>query len=202
MSFRKENKYRVTKNECYSLQEALINNGMRSLYNSRIISSIYFDNYDYVMYHDSEEGILPRKKVRIRWYNENWDFSLEKKISSVEGRFKTTTQIKNLKSVDEVLEYSVYEKDYGTLLPALKVSYKRSYFTINDMRITFDTNIIYKNLRVNNTLSHKDPEQVVEIKVPIEASDDFIQTILPNPTTRFTKYCRGLLLSQGQLATI
>ena len=50
------------------------------------------------MYHNSVEGVLPRKKIRIRFYPENQDnnFYLEKKISSIEGRYKTKEKMKFL----------------------------------------------------------------------------------------------------------
>ena len=49
------------------------------------------DNINSEMYNDSIEGLLPRKKIRIRQYPNDDDkkFYLEIKNSSVEGRFKT-----------------------------------------------------------------------------------------------------------------
>jgi hypothetical protein len=73
---------------------------------------------------------------------------------------------------------------------------------MNRMRITFDANIKYQNLRQNNMLIQKDPVQVIEIKVPIEISDNFIEKIVPYPTARFSKYCRGLLISERQLSEV
>ena len=43
------------------------------------------------MYLDSEDGCLPRKKIRVRTYPENKndsEYFFETKISSVEGRYK------------------------------------------------------------------------------------------------------------------
>ena len=52
-------------------------------------SSIYFDNRTLDMFSDSEEGNLPRKKIRLRSYPPNSNKkNLEIKISSIEGRFK------------------------------------------------------------------------------------------------------------------
>ena len=55
------------------------------------------------MYLDSEDGCLPRKKIRIRFYpNQNSGFNLETKISSVEGRFKSSKKIdKNKLYIEE-----------------------------------------------------------------------------------------------------
>ena len=41
----------------------LINNEFYEIYPRRTIESIYFDNYRNFSYLDSEEGIVPRKKL-------------------------------------------------------------------------------------------------------------------------------------------
>ena len=64
------------------------------------------------------------------------------------------------------------------------------------MRITFDTSIKYQNYRYISLNDFNDPESVVEIKVSMDTSDDFIESLIPYPTTRFSKYSRGLLISQ------
>ena len=35
---------------------------------NRTINSLYFDTASLNDYHDSEEGTVPRKKIRVRWY--------------------------------------------------------------------------------------------------------------------------------------
>ena len=68
MSFRKEKKYRLSSYEASVLKVRLISSGMKRLYHDRKIVSIYFDTYDYKSFYDSEEGSLPRKKIRVRYY--------------------------------------------------------------------------------------------------------------------------------------
>jgi hypothetical protein len=62
--------------------------------------------------------------------------------------------------------------------------------------------INYRNLRLNKALLYKDPEQVIEIKVPANFEDDLIEKLIPYPTSRFTKYSRGILISQRQLSEV
>ena len=95
MSFRKEKKFRVTVSDFYKFQDQLYQQGMETLFEPRLITSVYFDTVDLNMFHDSEEGVLPRKKVRIRWYNDDQLFTLENKTSSIEGRFKVTSKLEN-----------------------------------------------------------------------------------------------------------
>ena len=52
-------------------------NGGNEIFKERKISSLYFDNKNYDMFLDSEEGVLPRKKIRIRNYPE------EKKVLTI-----------------------------------------------------------------------------------------------------------------------
>ena len=40
-----------------------------SAYPQRKVFSIYFDTIDYKDFIDSEEGTVPRKKIRLRYYN-------------------------------------------------------------------------------------------------------------------------------------
>ena len=88
MSFRKEKKFRLSKYDFDSLKNKLFLKDMQPLYPSRVINSLYYDTHSLSMFHDSEEGLLPRKKVRIRWYDDISQAKKEEKITSFEGRFK------------------------------------------------------------------------------------------------------------------
>ena len=199
MSFRKEKKFRVTVSDFYKFQDQLYQQGMETLFEPRLITSVYFDTADLKMFNDSEEGVLPRKKLRIRWYDDNKLFTLENKTSSIEGRFKVTSKLENYIAESELFAMNRMDTQYGNVQPTLKVSYKRSYFIFNEMRITFDKDICYQNLKYADRRKYYDPERVIEIKIPSDCSDDFVKTLIPFPTARFSKYSRGLLLSLGGL---
>ena len=66
MSFRKEEKLKIPPNNIFLLKKMIINNEGKNLYPSRTINSIYFDNQKLSMYTQSIEGVVPRKKIRIR----------------------------------------------------------------------------------------------------------------------------------------
>ena len=61
MSFRIEEKINIHKNNSIFLKNWLSENNAKVLFPPRIISSIYFDNDNFEMYHNSIEGVLPRK---------------------------------------------------------------------------------------------------------------------------------------------
>ena len=197
MSFRKERKYKLTIYEFNILKDLLAQKGMKKLHEPRRINSLYYDNEQNEMFHHSEEGVLPRKKIRIRWYNTNFKSNLETKISSLEGRFKTTKPV----CVDSMKDFprNFVDQDYGLLSPSLLVSYKREYYSINSMRLTFDSFIEYTNFKDLSKTVYEDPEKVMEVKVDIDTADDFIETLIPYATVRFSKYSRGILFSNGGL---
>jgi hypothetical protein len=199
MSFRKEKKFRVTIGEFNRFKSELLNKGMKILHESRLINSIYFDTNEQSMFNQSEEGLLPRKKIRIRWYNENFKMTLEKKISSIEGRFKTTESLGNILDPNAIMNKSLFDSQYGSIHPILKVSYIRTYYEYHLMRITFDEQIKYKNSKDKFNRVYTDPERVIEIKVPVACDDDYIEKYIPYPTSRFSKYSRGILLSSSDL---
>ena len=197
MSFRKEKKYRLSVYEFNTLKNILIKSGMEKLHEPRLINSLYYDTESLEMYSDSEEGVLPRKKLRVRWYNSKSKTNIETKLSSIEGRFKTT------KSLDLIFQdkfpRQLVDRVYGILKPSLLVTYSREYYIFSNMRITFDSVIIYHNKRIPSFVGYKDPERVMEIKVGFDISDDYINTLIPYPTSRFSKYSRGLLLTRREL---
>jgi hypothetical protein len=197
MSFRKEKKFKLSKYEFDLLKSSLLLKGMKSLYKKRKINSLYYDTQMLNMFKDSEEGLLPRKKIRIRWYDSISLANTEVKISSVEGRFKTTA-ISSFLSQSSMPK-NLFDFDYGVLHPSLLVSYNREYFSLESMRLTFDSSIKYINYRQSQNIEYKDNQHVVEIKVSSYISDDYIESIIPWPTTRFSKYCRGLLNSVSEI---
>ena len=86
---------------------------------------------------------------------------------------------------------------YGSLYPVLKISYKRAYFSLKNLRVTFDEKISYQKIDQDIRRIYFDPERVIEIKAPSSCSDDFVEKYIPYPTVRFSKYSRGLLLFLG-----
>ena len=191
MSFRKEKKFKLSKSELNLLMFSLIEKGMEPLYQKRIINSCYFDTKNLLMFHQSEEGILPRKKIRFRWYDRPSEINKEIKISSIEGRFKKTYFIGPI-NLSQINKYKLYEQDYGAVYPHLLIKYIREYYIYKKLRFTFDTNIEYK--KIDSVICRKSIEQdcVMEIKAPNTINDDYLDKIINKQTERFSKYCRGV----------
>lgn len=193
MSFRIENKYRLTKSDQNLLKINLIKNGMKDLYPKRIINSCYFDTFDLRSFIDSDEGILPRKKLRLRWYSNSRKITKETKISSLEGRFKISSDFKQYNFLKNY-KCNFIDNFYGLLSPKIIISYTREYYYLNKIRITFDSDIKYKGLLGIKKGIYKDYETVMEVKAEINNNLDALIGFIDLPTSRFSKYCRGIEL--------
>ena len=167
MSFRIEEKLFIKSEHLIDFKNFLIERSAKQLYKPRLIKSLYFDNLNFDMYTDSIEGVVPRKKIRIREYpnTDNKNFYLEIKHSSVEGRFKTR-QIINNKKVNYFKKAGFFDNQYGTCLPNFYVSYEREYSSIGDVRISIDKNLFYSSYKSKN--AYNDKNIIVEIKTSIK----------------------------------
>jgi len=192
MSFRIEAKIPLTLNDLNILRSTLLDKGMTSLYPKRFIRSIYFDNKYHDMFNESEEGVIPRKKMRIRNYPQKQEtsFNLEIKISSEEGRFKTS-RLLNLNEYESIIKNGYFDKDYGQIFPTIVVEYWREYFLYKNRRFTFDTAISYSNLIKNQVFFEN--HCVMEVKTSTHDNLDDITNIIKTPLKRFSKYCNGML---------
>jgi len=166
---------------------------MKKLYKGRLVNSCYLDTYDLRMFSESDEGILPRKKIRFRWYENEEVFNKEIKISSVEGRFKRFKKIENF-NLRKLKLCKLFDNNYGAIYPSLIVKYYREYYLYKDLRFTFDSNIQYYDPRSISFRKYFDYENVMEIKTSISVPEDYLEKIIGIQPARFSKYCRGLSL--------
>ena len=195
MSFRIEEKLKVADSKIFQLRDWITKNMGVTLYPSRTINSIYFDNQDYTMYNQSIEGVLPRKKIRLRVYGKefspNKSINKEIKISSVEGKYKISELVQN---PSELLNFGIYDNSYGLCTPVLNVLYERSYYKIKNIRLTIDEKIIYRKI-ANRKISEPstfDKYNIVELKCNSKKSISLLSNNFPFERTRFSKYTRGI----------
>ena len=147
------------------------------------------------MYSDSMEGVLPRKKIRLRNYNYKFIFDKnvkkEIKISSVEGRFKTSSLEKNPLIM---MKLGYMDHDYGLCNPVINIVYERNYYKVKNIRLTLDQKIIYKRIYNGQISSFTtyDNSNVVELKFNSENLTNSVIKNFPFEISRFSKYCRGI----------
>ena len=191
--YRYEIKYPIPFSIKEKIKINLLKKGMKLLYPPRTVNSIYFDNLSYQSYCDSNEGILPRHKIRVRYYNKNKKkLFLEKKITDEFGRYKEIKIISD-SEFDKFYKNGFFDEKYLILQKKLLVTYQREYFSFSDVRITIDSNIKYQNLNHKLHRIFDETECVVELKSSIKnISRDKITNILPSSDLRFSKYCKGI----------
>lgn len=188
MSYRTEEKITINSSRLIEFKDSLFLKGAKILFPKRKIKSLYLDNFNYQMYRDSIEGSLPRKKIRIRNYN-NGKYFQEVKISSTEGRFKTSKQIKGEKN-SEIKKIGLFDEMYGPCKPVLLVEYEREYFKFKDFRVTIDYEIKY--FSYYNKFLGLEKHPVIELKASVEKSLNELMIDFPYPRTRFSKYSNGI----------
>ena len=194
MSFRIEQKLLINFSQIFNFKKWLNEKGYKKLYDDRIVNSLYFENISNSMFHDSEEGIVPRKKIRVRNYPQNKieEYFLENKISSLEGRFKKKESITK-KELQKIEKIGYSDNLYSSCHPKLYITYTREYYNCETSRLTIDTNIIYRDYK-NKNLKKKDTSIAVEIKTnPNHSLDELLQQF-PFQRIRFSKYSRGFIL--------
>ncbi len=195
MSFRIEQKFKIDFRQVDKFYNWLNSNNFKVMYTPRFVNSVYFDNQDFSSYKDSEEGVTPRKKIRIRTYVQNFflgkDYFLEEKINSVEGRFKKSKKVNDVK---KIFQRGIHDNFYGLIFPKVNIVYTREYFNKNNLRITVDKNI--KNYLISEikqkTNLFDTNDVVMEIKTNKNYADFHELKNLTFQNTRFSKYNNAL----------
>ena len=172
------------------LKTFLSNNKATKIHDDRVISSLYFDNKFFQMFKDSEEGCVPRKKIRIRKYSNSDLINFEIKISSVEGRYKTTKIIDN-KEYKKFIKYGIFDNLYGLCLPVINIKYQRKYIKVFSQRTTIDSNIEYQNY-ISKKIIKDHFNQIIEIKTSINEDLNKLNSNFPFRRSRFSKYSEAI----------
>lgn len=171
-------------------------------YPQRKVFSIYFDTFDYKDFIDSEEGTVPRKKIRLRYYNSFYkNLNEDKKIKGSIELKKTLDIYREKKSIKifDTLKNSITlcknflnQKRY----PVCAITYQRSYYkSFSGIRITIDKNIKYYKIDKNRQLilNGFESENIIEMKIEdIDKNHSFETDFLSAYRVRFSKYCEAV----------
>ena len=163
-----------------NLLKNLFDLNFKYLHPERVISSIYYDNNRFQIYQDSAEGIVPRKKIRIR--ESFGELHLEHKFKNQNGKYKKHQKVNNIPN-------KIIDNIYGVTFPVCKIEYKRLYLTNNKIRITVDSNLKYQNYK-NSISNYNVSFFITEFKMhnDLEISKNFIDSKINFSTIKFSKY--------------
>ncbi len=180
-------------------EEFFINKyNLKEIYSKREITSIYFDTREFDYYHLSQEGILPRKKVRIRYY-ELGKYNLEIKLQDYNSKIKKIIKLINIENInDYLLENGVKE----ILNPTVTVNFSRRYFSCFAGRVTIDKDLNYSRCNPNSIFDTKGT--IISNQLILEIKNDNINDKVPYSFSdielkeqRNSKYCNGVNLLYG-----
>lgn len=192
-----------------SIEEAYVRNlvdnlvGIHRQHPDRRISSIYFDTNKLDSAKDNITGISQRIKYRYRYYDNDIEFGkLEKKIKNNKLGTKEYFDIKNINSSSSASSVSEFINEFNRNMQPYrsitKISYFRSYFANNKIRVTIDTDIHFTTLEEKECLSKEAtifyPYVILELKFDPSKINELKNYILALDKTpsRHSKYLASL----------
>ncbi|WP_440655578.1 VTC domain-containing protein [Candidatus Pelagibacter sp. HIMB1509] len=189
---------------------------IKTLFDSRIINNIYFDNINFKFFKDNIDGISDRIKIRARWYGQTFgriknpklEFKIkqntlgEKKFYEMDDFFfdeKNGIDEKNL--IKKIRSKNI--KDYinvNFIRPKILNVYNRKYFITNDQyfRITLDSFPRYYDLEKKKnylrSVNHFEKYHILEVKYNKEYDKyfQFFIKYLPLRLDKNSKYVFGV----------
>ena len=204
---RVEKKFVLGKYKEDFLKKILILNGFTKYFIPRKISSIYLDTLNYDFAKDNINGVSRRKKIRFRWYNNDYskiyleeknkqNFFVKKNISKAINFVNKKDLVYNLKEYFLNLKKIHNNFNYQFVL---QTNYLRSYWISNDKKIraTIDTNI---NTSPINNLNQRLElnETILELKFsPLNEKffrNLFIQNNFNLRSKKYSKYLQSFYI--------
>tara|TARA_Y100000389_G_C17455180_1_gene517664 strand:- start:93 stop:743 length:651 start_codon:yes stop_codon:yes gene_type:complete len=189
------------------LKKILITNGFTKYFVPRQISSIYLDTLNFDFAKDNINGVSRRKKIRFRWYNDDYskiyleeknkqNFFVKKNISKAIDFVNQKDLVQNLKKYFLNLDKINNNFNYQFVL---KTNYLRSYWISNDKKIraTIDTNLNtspINNLRRRLELN----ETILELKFSPSNENFFRNLFIQNNfnlrSKKYSKYLQSFYI--------
>ncbi len=204
-NLRIEKKFVFGKYQNDLVEKLLLINNFSKIYPDRNISSIYLDTLNFDFVKNNINGINERKKIRIRWYNDNLEkiyfeeknkrnFYVWKNISKINISSEKDNFIKNLKNFFSKSN-NIKNYNYNFIL---KTNYKRNYWLSHNekIRATIDTEINASPVS-DITKIITLPETILEFKFSPDSEnyfrDFFSQKELNIRSSKYSKYVQSFI---------
>ena len=170
---RVERKFSFGKSKENDLYHFLLLNNFSKTFENRTVNSIYLDTNNFDNALDNINGVSDRKKLRIRWYNDDLNnlsielkkknkFCVLKKITKIKPQISKENYIIDL---NDEFEKKYKQKLFSNYKFILLISYTRKYLISNNKKIraTIDYDIVTKSIN-NHNINIKLPDTVLEFK--------------------------------------
>ena len=213
-TLRIEKKFVFGKYQNDFIEKLLLINNFSNIHPDRNISSIYLDTLNFNFANDNINGVSQRKKLRIRWYNQDLEnlffeeknkrnFYVWKNITKLNISANKNKLIDNLK-IFLSKNKNMNNHNYNFIL---KTNYKRNYWLSNNgkIRATIDTEI--NTSPANNFLKIITlPETILEFKFSPDLEyyfrDFFSKQNLNVRSMKYSKYIQSFIaLEESGLIT-
>ena len=188
-SLRQEKKYLIARNQVSRFEKKLIKAGFYLNHNPNIINNIYLEDLHMSALNENLEGDCIREKYRIRFYNNDNKFILEKKIKLSSSGKKNKILLKSEEITDAIEESEIMTNKKA----AIQNQYLRKYYVKGELRITIDSNLRY-NLPLKKEFKFFE-EAIIEIKYNTESlyfKFFNINLFSELQLTKFSKYANGM----------
>ena len=187
------------------IEKLLLINNFSKIYPDRIISSIYIDTLNYDFAKNNINGTNERKKIRIRWYNNNLEkiyleiknkrnFYVWKNISKMNIFTNKNNFVSDLKE-NFFDPKNINANNYNFVL---QTNYKRNYWLSNNgkIRATVDTEI-NTSPSYDLTRTIELPETILEFKFSPN-SEKFFRDFLSKKglnlrSKKYSKYLQSFI---------
>jgi SPX domain protein involved in polyphosphate accumulation len=207
INLRIEKKFIFGKYQNDFVEKLLLINNFSKIYPDREISSIYLDTLNFDSARDNINGTNNRKKIRIRWYNDDLEkVYLEEKNKRNFYVWKNILKM-NISSNKDNLLNNLKKSFYKPSNPSssnyncnfiLKTNYKRNYWISNNKKIraTIDTEINASPAKdMNNVIEL--PETILEFKFS-PSSEIFFRDFLSQKglnirSKKYSKYIQSFI---------
>jgi hypothetical protein len=184
----------------------------RAAYPPRWVNNVYLDTAALAAFHDNQDGLARRRKVRVRWYGELLGRSERPRLELKEKRglagAKRGFELPPFElapgfaaaGVRALLARAALPDDVRAILaplePRLVNRYRRAYYVSADgrFRLTLDTRLEFRPLqRLWSSLVQRSELRdliVIELKYALEHDDDAARVVsaLPFRVTRSSKF--------------
>ena len=154
-----ERKFVFGKHNKENIEKFLLVNNFKKVYPDRKINTIYLDTENFDNVRDNINGVSNRKKLRVRWYNDNLDkmyieiknkknFNVWKNVEKINLKTNEKNLIEDLKKNFFNIKFK-NNNDFNYKF-VLKTNYKRSYWLSNNNKIRATIDIDINASSLNN----------------------------------------------------
>lgn len=188
------------------LKKKLLETGFTRHFQDREISSLYIDTIDYNNAKDNINGISRRKKIRLRWYNNDTseifieeknknNFTVWKNIESFNFKLNKQNLLKKFSCLSTFKNNNFLKNNNYKFI--LRTNYKRSYWlsSNNKIRATIDNNLKTSSFFSNNFINL--PDTILEFKFSPEDENNFRDLFRENfydlRMNKYSKYVRSFI---------